>query len=401
MKPFSFLSKSFNEKKLFSLILVGVGCLIFMLLEIKNNRFWLADFEVYYKAAGRILHGENLYRIAADDFYIFKYSPASAIFFIPFTVVPFFAAKIIYWIMLTAAIVFGFVLSIKLIAKRFDLLPAKKINLVVLLGALILAVHFQRELHLGQVNHLLLVFYLLSALLFIRKKPVASSAILAMSVFIKPFAFIFIPYFLVKKNFRAVFWFVVFSLVIFLLPLIFYGPSKFLDQNLGWLTEMKIELNNKQDVLQLANHTIFSVIARYSPLRLINFTDDITKIYQFVLLICIALMVLWFIRRGKINPAGGTPEFALLISLIPLLSFTSQNAFGFTELLVFLLLFHFNKLSFVEKIMSITGFLCIGGNIHDLWGNKLSGSINDLSLISIGTIVLLIVLFRKRMQAVL
>ena len=59
-------------------------CLLFMFAEIINHRFWLSDFEVYYKAADRILHSQNLYGISADGHYVFKYSPTSAIYFIPF-----------------------------------------------------------------------------------------------------------------------------------------------------------------------------------------------------------------------------------------------------------------------------------------------------------------------------
>ena len=68
-------------------VLVAV-CILFMLAEIINRRFWMSDFEVYYKSSDRLLHGENLYRIVADGHYVFKYSPTSAALFIPFLVFP-------------------------------------------------------------------------------------------------------------------------------------------------------------------------------------------------------------------------------------------------------------------------------------------------------------------------
>ena len=94
-------------------------------------------------------------------------------------------------------------------------------------------------------------------------------------------------------------------------------------------------------------------------------------------------------------------ENAVLISLIPLLSFTSHNAFGFTELVVFILLTKFTLLKNWEKTVTIMGFILIGGNIHDLWGHQISKFINDISLVSIGTLILLTILFIKRKQEVL
>ncbi len=63
-----------------SLIILFLILTIYMLLEIKNNRFWLSDFQVYHKAAGRIIDGENLYQGEADGFYRYKYSPTAAVF---------------------------------------------------------------------------------------------------------------------------------------------------------------------------------------------------------------------------------------------------------------------------------------------------------------------------------
>src|SRR5690349_9394496 len=136
----------------FGLVFLALLCILFMFAEIINNRFWLPDFEVYYKAAQRILVANDLYRHAEDGHYIFKYSPTSAIFFIPFTLFKFSVAKYVYWIFLTIVITLGFYLCIKILKPSAFIQKDKKtINKIAVIATLILAIHFLRELHLGQV----------------------------------------------------------------------------------------------------------------------------------------------------------------------------------------------------------------------------------------------------------
>ena len=91
----------------------------------------------------------------------------------------------------------------------------------------------------------------------------------------------------------------------------------------------------------------------------------------------------------------------MLICLIPFFSFTSQNAFGFAALMVFILLLNFSSFSLSEKIITIIGFVFLGGNYNDIWGSELSGLFNDISLVSCGSLILIVILFRKRFQKVL
>ena len=387
-------------------IYIAIGLLlifsiVFLLLEIYNNRFWQSDFSVYYRAAQRVLEGNNLYQFVEDGHYVFKYSPVSAIFFIPITIFSLGAAKIIYWFFLTGVIIGGFYFCVDLASGGDVFNNTRRLNNIILLGALILVVHFQRELHLGQVNQILLVLYLLAAYLFEKDKALLFSVVLAVSIFFKPFGLIFIPYLIVKGKYKETLYYVLITIALFFLPLFFYSIDEFISQNALWINELVVELGNKQNILQSANHTVFSVIVRFTPLCLISFTPAIVKVYQLSVLVIIGLLVLLFINKGRKIESNTIADFALLISLIPLLSFTSQNAFGFAGLLVFLLLINFKGFSFTEKVTTIIGFVFLGGNYNDIWGSSLSAFFNDISLVSLGTLLLIIILFRKRYQGIL
>lgn len=377
-------------------------CLLFMAAEIVNNRFWLADFEVYYKAAIRIFQGENLYRYVEDGFYLYKYSPTCALYFLPFSVVSFSVSKVLYWLFLMVLGIMGFYLCIKML-KPTIVQIAKRNNAVILFAFLIYAVHFLRELHLGQVNYLLTFIFILGIYSYYKDRKMLFSALLAISIFIKPFGFVMIPYLLVKKRYNEVLTFIGFSLILAILPLLFYGSVNLtLEQYRLWFVELQIELGNKQGLLDYGNHTIFSVVARYTPIRYILVNSTVSAIYQLVLLSGIGLFVLYFINMNR----KGTTDFqkkhdaivdmALLVSLVPLLSFTSHNAFIFTLILTFVIMLYFSNLKMYEKILAVIGFICIGGNFDEMLGKELSTMVNNYSLVSIGTIILIYLLFSLR-----
>jgi hypothetical protein len=380
-----------------------------MFAEIINHRFWLSDFEVYYKAANRILHSQNLYQISADGHYVFKYSPTSAIYFVPFIIFPFAIAKFVYWLFLTSIIVLGFYLCIKILKPSlFTNQDVKSINTITLLATSILAIHFLRELHLGQVNYLLLFLYITALYFYKKQKRTIFSLILAISIFIKPFTFIFIPYLIVKKKYPELLMFACFTLVLFLLPFLFYGSIETtLGQYQQWLSELRIELSHKQGLLENANHTIFSVFARYTPIRFLLINGRILFVYQIVMLIAIGISFIWFTKINSKNISDEQQhyfsiiEFSLLVSFIPLLAFTSENAFIFSQILVFIILLHYKSLKNYEKGLAIVAFIFIGGNFGELIGSEMSKIFNDFSLITFGTLILIYLLYVLRIRNLL
>jgi len=393
-----------NNPKL-SLLFLASLCILFLVAEIINDRFWLSDFEVYYNAAKRILHSENLYRIQSDGHYIFKYSPTSAVYFIPFTLVPLVIAKFLYWILLSGIIVCAFYISVKILSLYQT---STKLNTVLFAGSVILAIHYLRELHLGQVNFILLFLYILSIYFYIENKTIYYSAVLAISIFIKPFTLLFIPYLILKKKYKELMWFFAFCIVLALVPFLFYSAIELtLNQYAMWFNELKVELSHKQGLLNYSNHTIFSVIARYSPLKYIEFNDTTARIYQMIILMAIGICIVWFMRINDSNKNieqqkfNSILEISLLVSIIPLLAFTSENAFIFSQLLVFAVLLNFRLLNKLEKIIAVLGFILIGGNFSELIGSDLSQRIDNLSLISVGAILLIALLFKIRAKTII
>lgn len=382
----------------FSFAALAFLLLLFMTFEIKNGRFDMKDFHVYYVAADRLMAGENMYRPVEDGHFHFKYSPESALLFVPLAIFPYIAARVLFWIILTAVICANLYMSISLVKPDFKGDDAGRLNGKILLAALILGVHAQRELHLGQVNQILLFIYLGLILLVRNKKNISAAALWAISMFIKPYGLIFLPYYLLKRKFKPVVIFLVFTAGIVLTPAAIYGWHGSITQHNLWLRELSVELSDKRDLLASANQTVFSVLARYTPLRLIHWSGQSTLIFQVTVISLLAGLFLYLMRRGRGLADSSVLESGFLIALIPALAATSHNAYGFFELIVVLILFRWRELNKIEKSLALAGFIFTGGNMYDVVGLKAWDAINNLSIIAIGGILLLtvVVLFRQR-----
>jgi len=375
----------------FSFVLLYAIMSLYVLAELKNNRFCMSDFSVYYKAATRVVHGENLFRAEEDGFYRFKYSPTSAVFFIPFSFLPKTAAQTAYWFFLSAMICIGLYISLRLINPCFPhTTNPKETNNLIMLTALIASVHVSRELELGQVNQLLFVLYVSGIYLVSQNKNILAGLLFAATVFLKPFALILIPWLFLRKKWKCGSAFLVFIAFFAFLPLLFENFRMLHSQYQGWFYEMIIELSHKQSLLAKENHTIFSILARYTPLRYTSIVVDHVKMFQGIVLCCIGAAFSFLMWKGKSVTAPMVAEAAILLCLIPLCTFTSHNAFGFSELAIMLLLFYSKSMPGWAKIVSITGMVFVGGNIYDLVGRKMWFILNDLSLVGIGAILLII-----------
>jgi len=356
----------------------------------------MVDFEVFYRSADRLIDGQNLYRIESDGDYVFKYAPTSALYFSPFLALPLNIAKVTYWLFLCFCIFSVYYLAGKLYLKVLIRSWPKDVNSIIIVAFAAVFIHLERELVLGQVNWLLLFLYLLMVMAYSENKHMMTALILAFTLFIKPFGLIFLPYFILKKKFKTLAWLALFFTIFFLLPLIFYTVSEYAAQLRGWFHELTIEMGNKQDLHSLRIHTIFSILVRYTPLYFISFGPAGKMVYQILVLAMVALAVLWYIRMGREKGSSENENFALLIALIPLIAFTNDNAFLFLTPVIIFVLSKFDKLNMLVKFLFCAGLLLQGANIHDLWGAELSLKIQDWSLVAIGAILILLIMFFLR-----
>ena len=187
------------------------------------------------------------------------------------------------------------------------------------------------------------------------------------------------------------------SVVWSFIPLLFYKNwNLFIHQYYAWFNEIGIEMGHKQALLANANHTLFSVIARFTPLRFFLSDPSFTPFYQYAILVA---LLFFFYKVFNLSSKNMIVEntildFYLIVGFIPLLAFTSENAFVFEQLLVIAVLFYFKLLSTPDKILAILSFVLIGGNFAELLGYRLSAFLDNNSFVSIGAMLLMFVFFK-------
>ena len=382
-------------KKYFWILFIVLFSLAALTAEKINSRLYMSEYKVYHRTAKRIVNKENIYSVKQDGHYVFKYSTTSGIYFIPISFIPLKYAKYIYWLALTILLCIGVNVLYKLIDNKYKIGANK--NSIIILSIIAVIAHIFRELHLGQVNMLLLVMYITLIYFLQQKSKILFALMLSISVFLKPFGLIFFPYLLIKKEYKIILTSLIFIFILALLPLLFYPNwHDFSNLYFDWINELKVELNKKQALLADGNHTVFSVFARYTPLKFILVNQIIEKVYQALVLIIIGAGLFIEFRKKNHN-SDIVYQMILLISIIPLLAFTTYNLFIFELPIILYLIYFFKDLNITQKIMVVIGCILIGGNIHEITGSALRDYLIGISVYTFGTISLItaLILFKN------
>jgi hypothetical protein len=388
----SLFSKDFINKNRISL-LISLILIASFIIENINGRFWLNDFKVYYTAASHLLHGGNIYNEAyglGSGFY--KYSPFAAIFFIPFTFLPYYIASVIYYFIVSALIIYVLNTSLALVAKYYgnDTALSKRNQIILLFVFLATIVHLQRELHLGNVNILLLSILLLALKGLLENKTRLPGLLLAIAILFKPHFLVFLPLLLLRKRFTVVALIVLFIFIGLLVPSFFYGIPTNIFLHKQWLLTME---THNAGILQ-AEQTIYSIIYTYI---LGFFLPEPGKMYILTLLFIIAASVLLYIVRHNSDSKTDDYsksfmlEFFLLLALIPSLTLTDTEHFLLTLPLITLMIYHIRtiKMNLFWLIMFWIGIIFYAGNIHDLLGSNLSAWVLVHGFLGIGNLILI------------
>jgi alpha-1,2-mannosyltransferase len=271
----------------------------------------MVDFEVNRTAGRRLIVGETLYR-TADEHYQFKYPPFAALLYVPFALLPPTAAKAAWYALVLIAMGAIFVLTSRLAS------PGRAARVV---GGLVLARYFLREIQLGQINALLTAGLLLMlTLLFGRVsgppprfgREGAAGLAWGLVSGIKPYSLIFLPYYAIKKRVAALGGGAAVLAAAFLLPASYYGWRGNLAVHGEWASSL-----SRSTPPLLASQDNVSLLGLLS-----KWTGDpgISSIAYAAALVLLMAFVLWFVLRGRNLPRAGVLDGFLLLLLIPLIS---------------------------------------------------------------------------------
>ena len=347
----------------------------------------MPDFQVYWTAGSRALAAAPLYR-EDDGHYQFKYLPAFAVLAAPVALVPLPAAKA-GWFAVSA------LLMLALLGLSLRALPGlhRPAALLLVLTFLAMAKFYAHELVLGQVNMLFGAIVTLAVVWLRAGRDAGAGLLFALAVVVKPYAAIFAPWLVTRRN-RAAFGTMTAALIVLLLlPALRYGWSGNL-RLLGdwWHTVTATTAPN------LANPDNVSLSAMFA--KWLGPDSSARVLAGAVAVLLLALTGVVVAGRGAL--AATEPlEASMLLMLIPLLS---PQGWDYVLLIatpgVMLLIDRTGALPRELRYATIAAIAVVGLTVYDLVGRDVYAAFMQLSVVTISVIVELAALATLRFRRV-
>jgi len=370
-----------------NVLLIVLTFLFFLLIYTHFVKKDMSDFEYYIQGGQRILKGETLYR-ASDGHLQYKYSPASAVFFSLFALLPYEAAKFIWYFLELTLLFFSLVLS-------YDVLPSKhkKKGFIVILTFLVMAKFLGREIELGQVN--IFIFFLLIMMVkaAVEKNDIKGGLFWGLSLLFKPYALVFFPYFVLKKRFRLIASGLGTILLGFIVPVIFYGFSGSLVVLKEWYSTLSKSTPSLIDYYD--NASIYAFFLKNLPAE----QRDVAIICIAGAALFIGAAFLWMMFQGNKRNLKEPEilEFSFLLILIPLFSpLAWYYNYLYSILTIVLLLNLIGKFPPVLKYVLIIDLLAIGASLREVLGKQGFRFYTQHSLVVLSYLIVLCYLFYSR-----
>ncbi|MEI6697052.1 MAG: glycosyltransferase family 87 protein [Bacteroidota bacterium] len=365
--------------------------ILFFIIQLKNNRFELNDFKVYYLGMQNFLKGDVIYGIPFGlDSGFYKYSPFALLPFTVFYYMPYLVAAVLFYFLVAAAIGITLYKIYHLLLQVFNFKKIKQNN-ILYFTTLILLNHFYRELHLGNVNMLLLLLYILSLGKIYKNKQYTAGILVGIGLLFKLHFIVLLPVLLLFRKFKAFVTVIVTFMAGLLLPVLFVGFQANNALLIAWLEAMKGHNSN----ISRSSDTIYAWINKL--LSLFGMQQQ-GVFYSLLILLCIGFFFLWIIlnKKNKLSMHSEIQRFTfvylLAIAFIPIITVTDSEHFLFSLPIVMyslFLLFSNRPKAVWKKAVMILAYVMYGGNWHDLWGHSISVFFTQNGILGLGNILLI------------
>lgn len=290
---------------------------LYLVLLFINHRFQLSDFNVYYGAADALLNGEQVYGKAfglSSGFY--KYSPEILVPFLPLALLKYDIAAVIFYLLNTVI----FLLLLNELKQAFfkTVEWGKEVWILLFLTILFFGDQFEREFFLGNVNALLLLLALWSFRSLANKQPLKAGLIYAIILCFKIHFLILLPYFILKKEWKVLFYAFV-GLASMALVLFSCVPNRFVVLHTQWLKA--VQAHNMQ--LDRSPNTIYCFVQNVLSAMHMAVVPTAAVIIGLAIAGLSFLMFVW----KNLGNGFQIKEALVLVALIPVLTHTDTEHF--------------------------------------------------------------------------
>jgi hypothetical protein len=378
--------KQYSRFILFS----AITLLIVFIAQNMNHRFWLSDFSVYFYATQAFLNRGAVYGVGLGEFGgNYKYSPVLLLVFAPSVLFSFSVSSVLHYIVICISAIATVIVLQKILEKVFPEISRGNANLNMGIVLVLVLNHILRELHLGNVNIILLFFCTQAFWYALNSRGIPSGILLGISLLFKPYLLVLALPFAFHKKYRTLL--AALGTIVFpvLLMAIFFGFDRIYLLHKQWVNAMLVHS------IQQTSHQSISALLQY------YFSFPTTLFIQFFMLVCFilfGLVVFYFFKSKQGNEDYQLNRNSYLVFLffsvlafIPNLLNTDIGHFVFTLPLV-ALSFRFLLYQKKSAFLAIFGLLILlyGSNSPELFGSGLSNKIDHMGTIGLANLALIL-----------
>jgi hypothetical protein len=347
----------------------------------------MPDFEVYWRAGGRALAAEPLYR-EEDEHFQLKYLPAFAVLAIPAALLPLPVAKAIWFGVTVALIPVLLALSLGLLPERRR--PAWILALVTLVA---MAKFYGHELVLGQINVLFAVVIVAAVQALAGGRAALGGMLIALAVVIKPYAVLFVPWLAAQRALGALLFAAAGLTATLLLPIPLYGPGRTIALHADWWRTV-----TESTAPNLLNADNVSLAAMYA--KWIGSGVTAASLATVSAIVLLGVAAIGFLQRQPVARPEGL-EAALLLTLIPLLSPQGWDyVFLIATPAVVYIANYDRDLGSALRVATWLALAIVAFTLYDVMGRQLYGRFMAWSLVSVCYLVVIVALAALRARRV-
>jgi len=354
-----------------------------LFIENNNGKFDTEDFKVFYMAAEALFSGEQVYGTAfglSTGFY--KYSPFILIILSSYTLFSFKIASIIHFFFTTISAVLSIIVLQELIHKYLFKVKKQHIytSFLILISVLL---HIVRDLHMGNINVILLFIMILALKLSLESKEIAAGILIALVILTKPYFIILGIPFLIFKKYKTVYSIAISGIFLTLLTAIFLGFTKSMNMHMDWFKAM---LEHSEYLY--SPYTVIYLLEYYFGIALPNSLSF--PLFGFIILSISAYFYRISIKETSIEYDKSLVfSYFFMIAIIPNLLITDVEHFLFSLPLISIVILYLQQIKkYYWSLIFIIVILIYGGNSSDLVGNDLSLKIKFWGFVGIGNLMI-------------
>lgn len=358
-------------------LLMTVFAVLFVSVELNNEKLYANDFRVYYEATKDFFSGNNPYvhSYGLDTGY-FKYPPTTLLFFAPSTWLSFSMVKMLHIILIYFSLIIALPLWQRLIICVFEI---KTPSWLLSLSFFVIAIHLTREFHMGNVNVLLLLSFVLGVWFYHKNIYYTSSFFYGMMLILKPIMILAIVPIVLYRNWKMIGLLIAWGLLFLLGPILIWGWETNWNLWGGWIKSVTShgEYISNPSSLQFMIPNLIGLPHSWIP-SLIGF--------------CL-LLILWFRADYKEPQNRRSLWFWTIVFLgfIPNFFVTdSQHFLLSVPTVMTLILFLSNLKNKFGWFLYCLGMLLFSFDSMDLWGRELSTKFTEWGILGIGNLIFIV-----------